>query len=356
MPFFKKHGLLINLLLPEQASSFSRNPQSLLQIVEALPAHITHVVIDEVQKIPALLDVVHHLIESTDKKFILTGSSARKLKYGGANLLAGRAFVYHLFPLNVLEVESEFDLNECLSYGTLPQPFLYKTMDEKQRYLWAYTNTYLKEEIWEEQFIHELDPFRRFLEVAAQMNGKILNFSNIARDVGISDSTIQKYYHLLEDTLMGFFLEPFQHSFRKRLSKKPKFYFFDTGITRALSAQLSVPLLESTSAYGDAFEHFIILQIMQLASYYHPEYRFSYIRTKDDLEIDLVVERPGKRLLLIEIKSATLVHTEHLRNLNAVTQDLPNSEAICLSRETFAKRHGNVTVYPWLEGLKLFFA
>ncbi|MFA6037667.1 MAG: AAA family ATPase [Legionellales bacterium] len=355
MPFFKKHGLLINLLLPEQSIALQRQPGSLQQIVSALPHDITHVVIDEVQKIPKLLDVVHHLIETTDKKFILTGSSARKLKYGGANLLAGRAFVYHLFPLNVLEIEAEFNLNECLSYGTLPQQFAYKSTDEKQRYLWAYTNTYLKEEIWEEQFIHELDPFRRFLEVAAQMNGKILNFANIARDVGIMDATIQKYYHLLEDTLMGFFLEPFQHSFRKRLSKKPKFYFFDTGITRALSAQLSIPLMESTSAYGEAFEHFIILQIMQLASYYHPEYRFSYIRTKDDLEIDLVVERPGKPILLIEIKSATLVHPEQLRNLRSAAQDIENSEAICLCREPFAKRYDNITVYPWLEGLKLFF-
>jgi predicted AAA+ superfamily ATPase len=355
MPFFQKHALLINLLLPEQLVAFQRQPQSLVNIVAALPPHITHVIIDEIQKIPGLLDIVHHLIESTDKKFILTSSSARKLKRGGANLLAGRAFVYHLFPLNVLEIESQFDLNECLSYGTLPKLLSYSTTDEKQRYLWAYTNTYLKEEIWEEQFIRELDPFRRFLEVAAQMNGKILNFSNIARDVGVADSTIQKYYQLLEDTLMGFFLDSFQHSFRKRLSKKPRFYFFDTGVTRALSAQLSIPLMESTSAYGDTFEHFIILQIMQLSSYYHPEYRFSYIRTKDDAEIDLVVERPGKPLLLIEIKSATLIHPEHLRPLMSISNDLKNSEAICFSRETFAKRYENVTVYPWIEGLKLFF-
>lgn len=355
MPFFPKHTLFINLLLPEQEIGFARQPQSLLNIVEALPTEITHVIIDEVQKIPKLLDVVHHLIETTDKIFILTGSSARKLKYGGANLLAGRAFVYHLFPLNVLEIGEQFNLLDALSFGTLPKLFDHTTSEDKQRYLWAYTNTYLKEEIWEEQFVHELDPFRRFLEVAAQMNGKILNFSGIARDVGASDKTIQKYYSLLEDTLMGFFLEPFDNSFRKRLSRKPKFYFFDTGVARALAAQLTIPLSEGTSAYGDVFEHFMILQIYQLISYFHPEYRLSYIRTKDDLEIDLVVERPGKALLLIEIKSTTNVQEQHLRSLKAVAQDLLGCESICLSQDVFAKRYDNVTVYPWLEGIKKIF-
>lgn len=355
MPIFEKNALYINLLLPEQEIAFSRQPQSLVNIVEALPAHVTHVIIDEVQKIPKLLDVVHHLIETTSKKFILTGSSARKLKHGGANLLAGRAFVYHLFPLNVLEIGNKFNLNDALSYGTLPQLFDYTADEDKQRYLWAYVNTYLKEEIWEEQFVQRLDPFRRFLEVAAQMNGKILNFSNIARDIGVDDKTIQKYYSLLEDTMVGFVLEPFDHSFRKRLSKKPKFYFFDTGVARALSAQLSIPLRESTSAYGDCFEHFVILQIMQLISYFHPEYRVSYIRTKDDLEIDLVVERPGKPILLVEIKSARNIHEQQLRGLNIITQDLPGSEAICLSQEQFAKKYGNITVYPWQEGLIHFF-
>lgn len=355
LPFFDRQVLFINLLLPEQEQIFQRQPQALLNIVQALAPEIQYVVIDEVQKVPKLLDVVHHLIETTDKIFILTGSSARKLKHGGANLLAGRAFVYHMFPMNVLEIGSQFQLQDALNFGTLPKLYDYKKPEDKQRYLWAYTNTYLKEEIWEEHFIQELDPFRRFLEVAAQMNGKILNFANIARDVGVSDKTIQKYYSLLEDTLMGFFLEPFDHSFRKRLSKKPKFLFFDSGVARALAAQLTNPLAESTSAYGEAFEHFIITQIYQLISYHFPEYRASYIRTKDDLEIDLVVERPGKPTLLIEIKSTNSVQEQQLRGLKAMASDLPHTEAICLSQDVFAKRYGSVTVYPWLEGIKKYF-
>lgn len=356
LPFAQGKVLFINLLLPDQEQIFHRQPQNLINIVQALDPEISYVVIDEIQKVPKLLDVVHHLIESSDKIFILTGSSARKLKHGGANLLAGRAFVYHMFPLNVFEIGKQFDLQEALTFGTLPKLYDYKSSEDKKRYLWAYTNTYLKEEIWEEQFVQELDPFRRFLEVAAQMNGKILNFANIARDVGVSDKTIQKYYGLLEDTLMGFFLEPYDHSFRKRLSKKPKFYFFDSGISRALAAQLSIPLSQGTSAYGEAFEHFIITQVLQLISYFHPEYRASYLRTKDDSEIDLVIERPGQALLLIEIKSTTLVQEQQLRGLKAIATDLPDAQAICLSQDTFAKAYGQIRVYPWLEGLKKYLA
>ena len=174
--------------------------------------------------------------------------------------MAGRAFVYHLYPFSYLEITTPTSLKEYLSWGMLPKIMEYSTIEKKQRYLEAYTHTYLKEEIWAEQFIRELAPFRRFLEIAAQSNGKLINFSNIARDVGVADQTIQKYYSILEDTLLGFFLEPFHHSFRKRLSKTPKFYFFDPGVVRALTLQLNIPITPSTSYYGELFEHFVILQ------------------------------------------------------------------------------------------------
>src|SRR5262249_44098039 len=147
-------------------------------------------------------------------------------------------------------------------------------------------------------------PFRRFLEVAAQLNGKVISFSKIARDVGASDKTIRNYYSILEDTLLGFFLESYSGSFRKRLGKQPKFYLFDTGITRALAFLTDVKLVKKTQAYGNAFEHFIIAECIRLAEYHRHHYRFSYIRTQEDVEIDLVVERPGKPLLCIEIKSS----------------------------------------------------
>jgi predicted AAA+ superfamily ATPase len=352
---FAKHAFFINLLKPDVEQRFAKNPASLETIVKALPEETTHIIIDEIQKLPKLLDMVHYLIESTDKYFILTGSSARKLKHGGANLLAGRAFVFDLFPFTVFELGEKFDLNEALAFGTLPKIFTYKTNESKQQYLRAYANTYLKEEIWAEQFIRELDPFRSFLEAAAQSNGKIINFSNIARDVGVTEKMVQKYYSILEDTLIGFFLNPFQHSFRKRLSKKPKFYFFDPGVVRTLCSQLSLPLLEKNSHYGELFEHFIILQCKQLANYYYPEYRFSFLKTKDDAEIDLIVERPGKPLLLIEIKSSDNVTEKDLSALHMLSRDIENCEAVCFSRDMYAKQYESILVLPWKEGLKRYF-
>lgn len=345
----------IDLLDVDVEEQYLRAPSTLQAQILALPSHVKYVVIDEVQKIPKLLDIVHKLIESTDKLFILTGSSARKLRHGGANLLAGRAFVYHLYPFTSIELGEKFNLDEALRFGTLPAMTSLTTDDERIRFLQAYTQTYLKEEIWMEQFIRKLDPFRKFLEVSAQSNGAIVNFHNIARDVGVDDKTVKQYYSILEDTLIGFFLEPYEHSFRKRLSQKPKFYYFDTGVTRALSRVASVPLIESTSAYGLAFEHFIILECIRLAGYFFPEYRFSYIRTKDDAEIDLVVERPGEKILFIEIKSSKNIMEHDLRTLAKMSDEHGDCEALCFSKDVQAKKFAHVLVLPWQEGIRKYF-
>lgn len=347
----------IDLLEPEMEARFSRDPQELIAIVASLPlSTLTRVIIDEIQKIPKLLDIVHLLMEKKlAVQFIMTGSSARKLKRGGANLLAGRAFVYHLFPFSFLELGHQFDLTTALEWGLLPKIVEYDTDIQRQQFLNAYTNTYLKEEIWNEHFIKNLDPFRRFLEVAAQMSGKVLNFSSIARDVGVTDMTVKDYFSILEDTLIGFFLESFQHSFRKRLSTKPKFYFFDCGVTRALARMLRVPLKKSTSAYGEAFEQFIILECIKLATYYNLDYRFSYLSTKDGAEIDLVVDRPGQSYLFIEIKSTNQVMEESLRTLSNLSKDFGHCEAVCFSQDSFQKRYEHIIVYPWQEGIKKFF-
>jgi len=354
---FPQDGCLwIDLLDLEQEFRFSSNPNELKNIVRALSKKTTYVIIDEIQKIPKLLDVVHFLSENTQKKFILTGSSARKLKFGGANLLAGRAFVYNLFPFSFLELNDKFNLNSALHWGLLPRITYLRKKEEKIGYLQAYATTYLKEEIWGEHFIRKLDPFRRFLEVAAQSNAKIINYSNIARDTGVDDKTIKEYFTLLEDTLIGFFLEPFQHSFRKRLSAKPKFYFFDCGVVRALSRSLTVSLVKSTSAYGEAFEHFVILECIKLASYFKSEYRFSYLRTKDDAEVDLVVERPGKPVLFIEIKSSNNVKDKDLSRLRVITEDFKKCESVCFSKDRWEKQLGNITVMPWQKGISKYFS
>lgn len=354
--FGLKKTLWIDLLDPDSEERYIRDPKSFKQEVLALDDSTQYVVIDEIQKLPKLLDGVHQLIESTNKTFIMTGSSARKLHHGGANLLAGRAFVYNLYPFSALELGDDFDLDAALRWGTLPA-IIYKmnSEEDKSRFLQAYAQTYLREEIWLEQFIRKIDPFRKFLEVSAQSNGQIINQANIARDVGVDDKTIKQYFSILEDTLMGFMLEPYVGSLRKRLHSKPKFYFFDTGVCRALTRMLSVPLKKHTSDYGNSFEHFIILECIRLASYYYPEYRFSYLKTKDDVEIDLIVERPGKKTLCIEIKSSDYVPEEKLSSFMTIVKDMENREAICLSQEPRPKKIGDIMVLPWMEGLRQYF-
>lgn len=353
--FSSSQTMFIDLLDETEAMRFARNSNALYQIVKALPPNYTHVVLDEIQKVPKLLDTVQRLMKDTDKKFIMTGSSARKLKKGGANLLAGRAFVYNLYPLSFLELGDAFDLEHILRWGSLPQIFQCNSDHERQQFLRAYANTYLKEEIWEEHFIRQLDPFRHFLEVAAQSNAKIINFSNIARDVGVDDKTIQNYFSILEDTLIGFYLEAYQNSFRKRLSHKPKFYFFDTGIVRALTDMTSVPLRSGTSAYGEAFEHFIILECMRLNKYFNLDYRFSYLQTSAEVEIDLIVERPGKSLLCIEIKSRADVCNKDIGSFIQLTKDIPGCEAICLSQNKYPQQIEHVSVLPWQQGIQQYF-
>lgn len=350
-----QNALMINLLEAKNENHLARNPDALSEIVRAQPDTQPYVIIDEIQKLPKLLDVVHDLIETTHKIFILTGSSAKKLRHGGANLLAGRALLYNLYPLTYLEVGEQFNLAHAMQYGMLPQPFALINDLEKQLFLETYVNLYLKEEVWAEKYVRDLAPFRHFLEVAAQTNGKKINIANIAQDVGVSDYTVQDYFSILEDTLIGYYLHPFQHSFRKRLSKKPKFYFFDTGVVRALTRLIEIPLMESTSAFGDVFEHFIINQCIQLASYRHRNYRFTYLATKDDAEVDLVVERPGQKILFIEIKSATIVEGRHLSTLKKLAHDFGDCEAVCFSREQYIKHVDSVVVYPWAIGVKKYF-
>lgn len=352
--YSKDSSIIFDLLDPIIEDIFARDPSELEKIVKALPEEVEYVIIDEIQKLPKLLDVVHRLIETTNRYYIMTGSSARKLKRGASNLLAGRAFVYHLYTFSFIEIESQFDLENVLTWGLLPRIYALNNPKSKKLFLDAYSHTYLKEEIWGEHFIRNLDPFRKFLEVAAQMNGKIINFSKIANDVRVDEKTIKSYYSILEDTMLGIFLDGFQNSFRKRLSSKPKFYFFDVGITRSLSRMLSIPMVPRTPMYGDAFEQFIILECIKLSDYYGNDYRFSYLRTKSDVEVDLVVERPGRKLLFIEIKSSDNVTRESISSLIKLSKDYRDCEAICLSNDPFSKVIENVKILPWKEGIKQY--
>lgn len=343
--------LWIDLLLPEVEDRFALHPQLLAEQIAARKDPAGWVVIDEVQKVPRLLDVVHSQIESTGARFALTGSSARKLKRGSVNLLAGRAFVYHLFPFTSSELGESFNLNAALAFGTLPGLQELETDEGKNDFLRAYALTYLKEEVWGEHLIRSLDPFRAFIEIAAQCNGELVNYSRIARDVGVDTKTVQSYFQILEDTLLAFMIEPYHRSVRKRQTQAPRFYLFDTGVCRALGRTLNVPLNPGTYAYGRAFEHFVVSEILRRNDYLKKDFRFSYLRTKDGAEVDLIIERPGQSTVLLEIKSSTNVDPVDLRHLAAFQSDMHGSEALCLSREPEPRLVNDIRIIPWELGI-----
>jgi predicted AAA+ superfamily ATPase len=289
--FSKNHSIFINLLDSEVYFKLLAKPHLLIEEINTLDKSISHLIIDEIQRVPELLNIVHKMIEERkDISFILSGSSARKLKRQGANMLAGRALTYNLFPLTHLELAKDFKLSRALDLGTLPAVYLDKEDVFARETLKSYARTYIEEEIKAEAQIRQLGAFIRFLDLAASENGSIINYSNIASDIYVDYKTVQEYYQVLEDTLIGFSLYGYAKSSRKQLSKHPKFYFFDTGVRRALAKKLDSPLIVKTREFGEAFEHFFIAEAMRLASYSRKDYKFSYYRTKSGAEVDLIIE------------------------------------------------------------------
>lgn len=280
--FLPSDTLFLDLLDIELMDQLMLDSGRFLGLIDAPENIHKRVVIDEVQKFPKLLDVVHSQIQKRKRQFVLTGSSSRRLKQQGTNLLAGRAWVYHLYPLSTKELGSAFDLKKALERGGLPDSYLAAEPQAAREFLGAYVGTYLQKEIQPEQWVRKLEPFRRFLSIAAQMNGKIVNKAKIAADVGVDDVTVAHYFEILEDTLLGFMLPAFHLSVRKAQRQTPKFYFIDTGIKRALDRTQTVELLPQTFAWGDAFEHWVILEFIKNASYRRLDWTFSFARTKDE--------------------------------------------------------------------------
>ena len=343
---------IVNLLLPELEQRYALSPRTFAREIAGLPARIKRVVIDEVQKVPPLLDVVQHLIEDqkSSLQFVLTGSSARKLKSGSANLLAGRAAVHRMFPLFSEELGGAGDIETLLRFGSLPVILQYPA-EARDSYLRSYATTYLKEEVAAEQLVRKIEPFRRFLPVAAQMSGEIVNYSAIGQDVGVDVKTVQSYFSILEDTLLGFFLEPWHESVRKRQRKAPKFFFFDTGVTRALAGQLKVLPEPSTSYFGQLFEQRVIQEIVHRNLTLELDLQFGYLRTEKDVEIDLIVQRPNGRKQLVEIKSTEHVRDNDARHLLAFEALFPKAEFLLLSRDRKRQKLGKIRALPWEEGV-----
>ncbi len=346
-----KNILWINLLESVLYQRLVGRPQLFLEMI---PAHFNEdcwVVTDEIQRIPELLNSVHRLMEERKIKFALTVSSARKLKRGAANLLAGRAFMNSLHPLTAFELGSDFQLDAALNWGSLPRVFEFKDILSKKEYLRSYVATYLREEIKEEQIIRQLDPFVRFLEVAAQTNGQVVNASKIGRDSSTDSKAVLRYFQILEDTLVGFFLEPFHSSVRKVQTAKSKFYLFDLGVKRALEGTLDSEIQPGTYAFGKAFEHFFIMECRRLRDYLRKEDRFYYVRTKDDVEIDLLIERSRKELFAIEIKSSERVDIIELRAAYALAKDLKVKRFIIACREEKLRIVDGIEIMPWRQAL-----
>jgi uncharacterized protein len=354
--FSEKEALWVNLLDQKQEFQLNSNPDLLLELWKG--QRKKWIVIDEIQKIPRLLDVAHRGIEEHKIRFALTGSSSRKLKRDGANLLADRAATYSLSTFSSLELGEKFKLSQALSTGLLPRQWTeLEHQSDRARALYSYVQTYLKEEVAAEQLVRNLEPFRRFLVAAAQSNAKIVNYAKIERDAGVAHSQAERHFEILADTLLGRYLEPFNTSIRKRQTKKSKFYFFDTGVVRALQNVVEEKLQYSTFEYGDLFETFIVNEFFKLADALEKRWRFSYFQTKDDVEVDLIIEKPRGKPILIEIKSWDQHQpNEKLRSFVRVSREFEGAEKYLLSNAPESRViEGDVQCLHWSEGLKRIF-
>lgn len=296
------------------------------------------VIIDEVQKVPALLDEVHWLIENRGLRFVLSGSSARKLRRSGANLLGGRALRRTLFPLVSVEIP-DFDLKRALNNGMLPRHYL--AADPSKR-IQAYIGDYLQQEIVEEAIVRQLDAFTRFLQVAALSNTEIVNYTNVAQNCGVSAKTVKEYFSILEETMLGFYLPAFTHVVKRRLIQSSKFYYFDVAIANHLLHR--TPLQPGTDIYGHALEHLVVQELRAYLSYYYGEDKtLSYWRTLDNkYEVDVII---GDAEIAIEIKSSDNVTSHDTKGLKAFGEEHPDAKLILLSMEERPRMLNGIEVW-----------
>jgi len=306
------------------------------------------VFVDEVQKVPAILDEVHSLYERFPRRvrFLLSGSSARKLRRVGSNLLAGRAITLRLHPL----LQSEFpqSTSENAQIGSLPGIVIDNQRPHDS--LRSYVATYLKEEVQQEALVRRVDAFAKFLEVAGQYHGEIINASTIAAYAGVSSQTVAEYIRILEDTLIAWRLPGWHASRTKQLRISPKLILFDNGVATALRGELGIESIESSSRYGKMFEARVIQECFRISDYETRDLKFSYWRTNNDIEVDLVVSRgAGRPLAAIEIKSSTAPEEKHLNALKRFAQDYPSVPQFCVCQTPRRYKIGAVDVIPFDE-------
>lgn len=334
-----QEATIIDLLDSRNYLKLAGRPHELEAICAAGKGRI--VVVDEIQRLPELLNEVHRLIEARGIIFLLTGSSARKLRRGKANLLAGRVWNAGMFPLTRAEIP-DFDLERYLFYGGLPAVYLSRYPEEE---LDAYVNTYLKEEIMAEGLIRKLPPFSRFLRSIALANGEVINFTKLANDCQVPPSTVNEYVGLLEDTLVGFMLPAWTQSRKRKAIKSAKFYFFDPGITHVLAGTRT--LERNSNLYGRAFEQFIGMELRAYLSYRRKRLPLSYWRSTNGHEVDFLV---GEEMA-IEVKSSTRIQPRDFKGLRYLAEEGIFKKFILVSQDPIKIRKQNILAMPWEEFL-----
>lgn len=328
-------AIYIDLLNSDLRRRFKQNAALFKEMLTKYPAE-TLVIVDEIQKVPELLDEVHSLMVDYGLHFILSGSSARKIKKSGANQLGGRAIPETLYPLVSAEI-TDYDLNKAIQNGTIPRH--YAVTNAKNR-IKAYIDLYLKEEIKEEAAVRNVDNFERFMEVAAISDGEIINYENIATDCGISANTVKAYFKILYDSLIGYEIPAYRKVIKRKLTQAPKFYYFDVGVANYLMRRYK--LEPGTPEYGHAFEHLVMQEIIAYLGYKGELDQLSYWHAYSGEEVDAII---GDAKIAIEIKSADEIQRKHTESLREFAKEHPNAKLIVVSRDKITRQSGGIDLY-----------
>jgi uncharacterized protein len=333
-----KEAVYLDLLNSKLNRVLSANPEKLAQYI---PSNYNDwVILDEVQKIPSLLNEVHRLIEDKKYKFILTGSSARSLRKKGVNLLAGRAFTYYFHPLTKQELAKDFSLSYSLKYGQLPMAY---NSNNPDKFLDSYVDTYLKEEILQEGLTRNIGDFSRFLEIASFSQGETLNISKVAEESQIERKTVENYFKILEDLLIGVRIPVFNKRAKRKLVAHNKFYYFDVGVFRSLRP--SGPLDSESEIDGPALETLFLQEIQAINDYRDLGYQVYYWRSVTGLEVDFVVYGP-KGLFAFEIKRKSNISKKDLKGIQAFNKDYPEAKSFLFCNSDREEYHGDIKVIP----------
>lgn len=331
-------ALYIDLLKSEDYISLQSNPSRLEDRV--LNHSSNWVVIDEVQKIPTLLNEVHRLIENHQVHFVLTGSSSRKLMRGGANLLAGRAHLYRMHPLTAIEIGKQFDLKKALTMGLLPLSYL---ASDSKKFLEGYITTYLREEVIQESLVRNIGGFSRFIEIASFSQGNQINLNEIARESCVSRKVVETYFDIIEDLLIAVRIPCFTKRAKRKMVQHPKFYYFDAGVFQQIRPK--GPLDTPEEIGGATFETLFLQNLRAIIDYYHLDLKIYFWRTHSNLEIDFIVYGENG-LFAFELKSRGYVDKRDLSTLKIFKQDYPIAHCYLIYAGEHSELHDQINVLP----------